>query len=83
MPFANKTIVAVGVGTHRDERRVVLLLDSAAALIAKRTGLDESEIELFAEGVLEGLRIASQGYVLKDARSDNETNWRMEDVAKH
>ena len=81
MPF--KTIIAVGLGIHADERRVVLLLDSASALISKRAGLDDSEAELFAEGVLEGLQIAAQGYVLKEAAPRDETTWLLEDRVKH
>jgi hypothetical protein len=83
MPFIPKTIIAVGLGTHADERRVVLLLDSAAALISKRAGLDDSEAELFAEGVLEGLQIAAQGYVLKKGGPAEEATWLLEDRAKH
>lgn len=80
-----KRIVAVGLGTHAEERRVILLLDSAGALISKRGGLDEVSAELFAEGVLEGLRIAAQGYVLREADPLEQAagNWNLEDYTRH
>lgn len=83
MTFIHKTIIAVGLGIHADERRVVLLLDSSATLISKRAGLSESEAELFAEGVLEGLRIAAQGYALKEAAPREEAEWLLENRTKH
>lgn len=61
-----KRIVAVGLGSEADEERVLLLLDGDVVLISKRAGLRDREAELFAEGVLEGLKIAAQGYYFQE-----------------
>ena len=85
MALVYKKIVAVGLGTHAEEPRVILLLDSAGALISKREGLDQESAELFAEGVLEGLRIAAQGYVLTEADPLKPAagNWNLEEPTRH
>lgn len=67
MDPVEKRIFAVGLGTQGDERRVVLLLEAEQALVSKRTGLSEQEAELFAQGVLEGLRVAALGYTFEEA----------------
>jgi len=64
-----KRIVAVGLGSEADEERVLLLLDGDVVLISKRSGLRDREAELFAEGVLEGLKIAAQGYYFQEEDS--------------
>jgi hypothetical protein len=61
-----RRIVAVGLGSEADEERVLLLLDGDVVLISKRAGLRDREAELFAEGVLEGLKIAAQGYYFQE-----------------
>ena len=65
-----KRIVAVGLGSEADEERVLLLLDGDVVLISKRSGLRDREAELFAEGVLEGLKIAAQGYYFQEEADD-------------
>jgi len=72
MPFPlpqGKRIVAVGLGSEANEERVLLLLEGDVVLISKRSGLRDREAELFAEGVLEGLRIAAQGYYFQEEES--------------
>lgn len=79
MADSTKRIVAVGVGSTAEEQRVVLVLEAGATLVSRREGLEQREAELFAEGVIEGLKIADRGYSLQSAAPDAvPENWQLE-----
>lgn len=53
-----KRILAVAVGREGDDEHVVLLLDGEFTLVAKKEGLSREDIELFGEGIRDGLLAA-------------------------
>jgi hypothetical protein len=54
----SKRILAVAVGTEQDTERVVLLLDGDMTMVTNREGLNREDVEIYGEGVREGLLAA-------------------------